>query len=388
LVSFVELYVVFLFQDYLKETVSMKNALIFRISVVFTIVCSLCYSATYNIPHNSISDHANASITGSIAWYFATYPTSGNVFNLTSNATYYISNDLTLPEGTTLKDAAGSAVIRAASGLDDWVMLFMRDNSSIYDVELNGDRYARHCICANSTTGIRIESCTLHKTKNNYTSSYSSVPQPHVIYIKDSTDAVIYKNLIRRAGCDPKLNPNEWTGKADLICASGNYNLTVKENDMAYALTAGVQMGNTAYAGVNDNIIQHTGLNWLYADDYPVSDGITAYHNINEGGGGPFTIRGNMIRYYKNHGIHVSGHNIKIESNDIYSGDHRAIYLGDYKTPLECSSEILIRWNYVTEGLAGWVTEPIYLRPYDPFTTSVYGNTGDNIVVYGSTCTP
>ena len=364
----------------------MKKSFITRICVSISIVCVSLHAATYSIPHNSISDHSDASVSGSIAWYFTQYPTSGNVFNLTSNATYYIDDSLTLPEGTTLNDTAGSAVIRATSGLDDWVMLFMSNYSSVYNVELNGDRYPRHCICANSTTNVRIDSCTIHKTKNNYTSSYPAVPQPHVIYIKDSENAIIYNNLIRRAGCDPKLNPNDWTGKADLICAANNYNLTVKENDIAYALTAGVQMGHTQVAGVNDNIIQHTGLNWLYADDYPVSDGITAYHN--SGGGGPYTIRGNTIRYYKNHGIHVSGHDIKIESNDIYSGDHRAIYLGDYKTPLECSYNILIRWNYVTEGLESWVNEPICLKPYQPSTTDVYGNSGDNIVVYVSTCSP
>ncbi|HBG28043.1 MAG: hypothetical protein A2Y10_17605 [Planctomycetes bacterium GWF2_41_51] len=365
----------------------MRNLIKFILLMVVLIVSANSYGTDYYIPHNGIANHAAPGIVGSIAWYFANYGNPGNRFFLTSSADYNINSTLTVPSQTRFDSTVGStAFVKATSVLDDGVMIIMSDNSSIYNMNIHANRYARHCIVANGKTNVTIDSVVAQKTKNNYT---SGDPTPHVIYCKDATKVTIRNCTLRRAGSDPKLNPRDWNGTADLICASNNYDLLILENNLAYALTAGVQMGQTRKAGVNNNIIQHTGLNNLYSTAFHSSDGITAYHNMSHPeGGGPYMISGNEICYYNNNGIHVSGHNITIKENDIYSGAHRAIYLGDIKDNPECSHELLIYNNYLTAGSDPPNNHRIFFRNYDPFTTSVYGNTPNDVNEHSGTCTP
>ncbi|HBG28570.1 MAG: hypothetical protein A2Y10_19995 [Planctomycetes bacterium GWF2_41_51] len=339
--------------------------------------------ATYDIPHNGISDHSSSAITGSIAWYFATYPSSGNVFNLTSNADYYISQPLTMPAGVTLNDSAGNARIVADDGLNDNVMIFFNNNCTITNLELFANRKARFCLHGNGKSGLWLENCTLHQTKNDYT---SGDPSPHLIYMPNNANSAIVNNLLRRAGCDPKLNGANWGGEASLIYATFNNILALNDNDAAYALAAGFQIFGSANVGITGNIIQHTGLNWDYLADPSghVADGITSYHS--PGGGGPYTARSNTIRYYRNHGIHLAGDTVKIENNNIYSGWHCAIYLGDQKSPHECSVNCRITGNYLKNGSQPTTNECIHLNYVDRATLTISGNTGDGTIYWGPDC--
>ena len=59
------------------------------------------YANTYYIPVGTITDHSDKTVTGSIAWYFDHYK-SGNVYKLSSNAVYYISDKLEMEANTEL----------------------------------------------------------------------------------------------------------------------------------------------------------------------------------------------------------------------------------------------------------------------------------------------
>src|SRR5690606_3858301 len=58
-------------------------------------------AVNYYIPHKGISDHSNASINGSIAWYLSQYgagtASSPNIFYLTSDTSYVCSNSIIMP---------------------------------------------------------------------------------------------------------------------------------------------------------------------------------------------------------------------------------------------------------------------------------------------------
>ncbi|HBG28040.1 MAG: hypothetical protein A2Y10_17590 [Planctomycetes bacterium GWF2_41_51] len=349
------------------------------ILLVLLLISADSYAANYYISHGGISDHSNVATNGSIAWYFANYGSSGNVFYLNSSADYVIGNPITIPAGCTLDTTVGkNSRIVAGNGNDDEVMIYVNNNTAIYDLEIFGNFKARHCICATAKTGITIDNVTIHKTKNNYT---SGDPHPHLIYLTDCETIWITNCLLRRAGCNPKVNSTSWNGEADLIRAAGSYGLNVRYNDMAYALCAGVNMGQSNQSSVIGNIITDVGQNFLYDPDFHCSDGVTAYHNLSADGGtgGPYTIRDNTIDDSGNHGIHVSGHDIKIEDNGVTDCDNRSIYVGDYKTPHECSYNITVTGNYVTESMK-------FEYYQSPLTRS--GNTGNMDVIWGETCTP
>ena len=128
-----------------------------------------CFAETYEIPVGSISDHSDASIEGSIAWYMAQYGGS-NTYNLSSSATYYCNNTLFVPGSATLGEKSGvSATIRCSNswvidGSD--VLVILNENwACVRDLELHGNWKPKHLVYAGFKTGVSVRSCTVHKSR-------------------------------------------------------------------------------------------------------------------------------------------------------------------------------------------------------------------------------
>lgn len=354
-------------------------------SMVFEIVGAV---SVHTIPVGGISDHSDPDVAGSIAWYFNTYG-ADQEYRLSSSATYPIESSLTLPEGATLTKIPGtSARIQAGSGCANGIMLEMSSGSVVRGwstsdrFELDGNRQAKHIIEALHRTNIVIRYCTSHKTKNNYASGED--PRVHLIVVKYSDGVLIQGNLLRRAGCEPKVNGETWIGQGAAIYAPQNKNLQCLENDVSYTLTAGIDFTGSLKVNCIGNGIHNTGMNKLYGG--PSSDGITAYHNNVGCVDLEWNIADNLIRNYHHHGIHVSGRGINIERNTITNGLEHAIRLYDRYDSHDCSRDVLISGNYLSTGGDGF--SAVVINYYEPGTIQISDNTGDtNDIVWGNqTC--
>ena len=259
-------------------------------------------------------------------------------------------------------------------------MIEMKSGSKIAFVTLHGMRAVHMIVKAHNVEHITIEYTTISGVMNDYISSPTVDPNLSLIEVHDSNWIHINHNLLRYAGYDPhhggKVNGNSWGGSGSLIHAVRNTNLVIHDNDLAYALCAGVAFKGTVGASVQRNIIQHTGLNKLYSDGSGVSfhsgDGLTAYSNaknidLN------YYLNDNLIRSYLNHGIHVSGKDILIQENRIYGGLYNGIRVSD-SFGMDCSENVVIRWNEV-DGGSVYGARAIQVYDSKPGTIEVHDNT-------------
>jgi hypothetical protein len=368
----------------------------------------------YDDPNVTL-DHANANVTGSIAWYFMKFG-QNNTYVLTTRddlKSYTLGSTLHLPPSSTLTagrwvahpwpaaptcavDASIPVQLKAGPTLDDKVMVQLDNYSVIDHIDIHGNSTALHILEGDQVLYPVISNCIIHNTKNNYTSEIivAKTPQrnPHLVVLDRCQGAKVENNLMRRAGCAPKENASRWIGIAAAIYAYGNKDLRVFGNDIALTLTAGVDFTGTVGAVISDNIIHDTGMNATYAictdasctgadgntHDY-IADGVTAYHNLHGDAPQNIAVTWNEIYNYNNHGIHISGNDIDIEHNNVHDGAFSAIRVSDQRQPPDCSSYFSIRYNTVK---AGWNTahevQPIYVANYK--RNAVFDVTGNSFL--------
>jgi len=313
-----------------------------------------------------------------------------NVYVLTTlpgSKSYRLERTLVLPPSTTL---TSGAKVRLPSGgticaafapqaaqlkadpddLVDGVMVQLGNYSVIDHVDLDGNRTARHAVHGLGVLYPVIQNSIIHDTKNDYTSEIivDQVPTrtPHLVFLDHCQGALVYKNIMRRAGCEPKLNQSQWMGISAAIYAPHNTDLRVDSNDIAQTLSAGVDFTKTFGAVITNNVIHETGLNATYAlcthdscngaNDNThgyIADGVTAYHNGHGETNQTISVTWNEIFQYHNHGIHLSGFDLDVEHNYVHDGAYNAIRIADQRLPPDCSSYFSIRYNTVG---AGWPT--------------------------------
>lgn len=390
---------------YLFKKLNGLTNLTFLFSCLAICLSLTAHSESINIPHNQISDHSDPCIDGSIANFFEKNGGYKN-YQLTSDEIYYLSKQLVLPEGATLTKSSSDITPSIRPNPNNWnledgpaqgeedavlndAMVVMESYSTIRDLTLHGMRAVHMIVKAESVTGITLENNIITSVLNEYIESPEVQPNLSLILVTKSNWVTIRNNILRHAGYDPKhgkkVNGNRWAGSGSLIHAPRNTNLVIHDNNMAYALSAGVAFQGTVGASIEGNSIFHTGLNNHYEVNNmrpPSGDGLTAYAN-DLGVDLNYYILNNVIKFYHNHGIHVSGQDILIQENEIHSGAYNAIRISDrYRE--DCSNNNLVRSNRLGKGSSQEPNEQIKVFYHVNNTFSQYNNTdytnGNSIV--------
>lgn len=322
----------------------------------------------YNIPvGTTIVDHSDPTAVGSIAWYFATYG-AGNTYNLSSTATYNVYNTLVIPANSTLGEATGvNAMIAAGAAwvvdADPFMVIMNNDGTTIRDINLNGQFRAKQIISGNGHD-VSLLGITAQKSQK--------IHDGHLIVFSTAQNVTITNCLLRRAGCDTESG---FAREASLIYTRKCDTVTIKNNDMAIAASAGINYTGSTNVTIAGNEISDTG-----RSDTPlyIADGITSYHSQLGYLYQNVWITDNKIWNCRNHGIHVSGRDIHIENNKIYAcgltTSANSIRLGDQYSPGDCSSNVTIKNNTLSDcppsGHAIYI-----LGPYKSTTVTISGNT-------------
>ncbi len=357
--------------------------------------CVQAATAIYDIPHNGLADHGQASVTGTIAWYMATYA-SNDIYRLSSNAEYYTSQPLIVPTNSILTVAPNVTAMIKADGnssvpVYDKAIIVLQNGSQIFGrnddyttLTINANRLAKVGIDARNSTNSLIADCTVIDTLNTYTTS--GMRFQHLIDGDGTFNLTVKHCFLRNAGY-PALNFESYDSVARGISVCDATNPKITNCDIAYTMGSSVAIARTVGAEIEYNILEYSGrCNAVYGKSYS-EDSVIGYHNTGAtvGVDKRCYIRYNLIRYYGNHGIHVSGKGFHIDHNQVYDGALRAIYLGDWRTPgTECSSDSTVTYNYVEVGSG--VNYSLYFDPYQPGTIDTTGNTGEVVTYWGATC--
>ena len=326
-------------------------------------------AGTYSISHDGIVDHAEPSVTGSIAWYFDTYGTN-QTYILTDSVRYYIDSPITLPEGTTLTDGQADATLRAGSGLDDQTMVFMANGSTIKDLIVDANRTAAIALDGQRTEGITIENCWVLNTKNNYTTNWH---EPHLVEISRSTNATIVGCTLKNAGCNPIENIGEWDSVANGIMAGRAFNVYIDDCTIDQTMGGSIAIARSEGVVIQNSTLSNSAMCNLFNNRAYSQDGIIGYHNYDQALRNA-TIRNNTITTYNNHGIHISGERLILENNTIHGGHANAIRVSDWRTTpwREFSVDAWIKGN--TLGSGSLAAAPTYINYYQPGTMSMETN--------------
>lgn len=375
-----------------------------KIIIIAFWLCAIqtTWSATYDIPHGGLTDHGLAATSGTLAWYFATYG-SGHTYRLSDGANYYTSRPLNLPANSTLTVASSvTAVIKAggnsSSPIYDSSLLVVGDNSTVIGRNANyntliidANHLARVGINADSTTNVLIKDCTVRNTLNYYPTGSPGDKKQHLIDGDYSENLTVNHCLLRNAGYPAQNLPPPPTVTYKTVAKGVSLDWSVSGEviycDIANTLGASIAIAEAVTTEIGHNILQSSGLvSSMYGQPYSEDSIIGYHHTVTAGTNKAIYIRYNTIKHWGNHGIHVSGRGIHINYNTITNGFGHAIYLGDWRTPPECSGDSTITHNTVSSG----TNDPTYsikVAPYKSGTVTVSGNTGSGATYWGATCT-
>ncbi len=323
-------------------------------------------SAVFHIERNrdQIYDHANPNQTGTIAWYFKTKG-ANNRFVLStpsSGGSYAITKPLFLPEGSTLESGSDKAWIRAYGDID--FMLRPSNESTISNVIFDGNYLATSILHGPSVKGFQLDNSVIRRTVNTYNSNHGSRTRAHGVVMIGAEDLTISNNVITNIGDSGQNVANNVKVEASGLLLTEGDRITVTGNTISYTLSAGINTTNSREVTITHNTIDNVGRSGLYGGLY-AADGITAYHNERFGPNENlyYDVTYNTITNWYNHGVHLSGRWLNISHNNVSSPGHNpggtinannqinttghAIFVGDYRHRVRCSSIIWIQNNFV-----------------------------------------
>jgi hypothetical protein len=344
--------------------------------------------AVCQIDPGSAADHADPLDEGSIAWHFENSERS--LFHL-KTGTFNITRTIQVPSGVTLQGDSATATIRPLPDFDNGTaMIRLSSSSALRGVAADGDSRPGFIVDARNTDSATIADCVLRET--------SLVRSAHVVLADESANLRIENSQIGLAGipsskvatgtCDASFKGFQAAGVHCTHC----FDLVVTGSGISYTRTAGIHMTGTLRASITDNEIFMTSMNTRISSQYcRAGDGITAYHNNSNPFPADYTILNNTIWRFHNHGIHVSGSNVRIERNTVdghadqpssENYGHSAIYYvdgGDLFPGSECGKNVLIANNELYRGkspLHAIATKEIVRVNYDASTFQISSNTG------------
>jgi hypothetical protein len=302
-----------------------------------------------------VSDQGNSSIPGTLAARLSA--AAGNAPTnvvLSADGVYNVGTTLKVPAGVTLeRNTNCNAIIRATPALDNGILISLTNQSELLNLIVDGNHEVHTLVSGRFTDSVGIFGGEYKNTKNDYTTASASPNMAANIDLQSSSHALVMDAEISNAGAPKNTSITNWSGSRlgmDL-CASDN--AVVDGVTISNTLGGGIGVAGAQETTVKNCLIEHVGLQNCYGVD-GASDGIVGYHSEPSWGRPTTTllVSGCTIRNYWNHGIHVSGDDISIESNEITGTiGWFPIYVGDYKQPPELSYDISIQGN-VIEGLA------------------------------------
>ncbi|MES2376662.1 MAG: right-handed parallel beta-helix repeat-containing protein [Bacteroidota bacterium] len=331
----------------------------------------------------TISDHADATQRGSIAWYLATYgggtAASPITYYLSSDTVYNAKKQITVPAYGRITESTGvQAVIQChPTAWNTAYDKLIRLNTASYllHIELRLNFMAGIGIFADSANGIQLIDLTVSKSKRSGAATVTNPsPQSHLIYIANSSTVLINGCLLRRAGCDTGENPIDGFGYPIHII-NGDH-ITITNNDIGICASSGIGFVATTFVTIQNNHINDTGRSTIS------SDGITSYHGNTGTINRVVSITYNTITNSHNHGIHVSGHGFDISNNTISNSQHSNIYIGDQRLCedgyTDCSGDVWIQNNSLGASLDGPGRYSIYRDKVESNGSTIHiaGNTG------------
>lgn len=335
-------------------------------------------AASYSIPVGNITDHADASIQGSIAWFLATYgggtASEPHTFYLSSSATYNAKKTITMPANARLTEATGVTAVIQCDPVN-WdnaynKFFIMEQGSYLLHAELRLNWKPSLGIFISSANGVKVIDVTVHASKK--------VDGSCLIYATESSDLEIRDCLLRRAGCES--TETNFARTSYLIHLIRGNNIDILNNDMAVSASSGIGFVQSTNIVIDGNTINDTGR--ALQAGY-ISDGITSYH----GGQGSLNrvviIRNNTIMTSRNHGIHVSGYGISITGNTITGSSQTNIFIGDQRSPQDCSADVWINNNHF--GAQG-ASHSIWRKPVIANRIYISNNTGSTSVQAAVAC--
>lgn len=324
---------------------------------------SATVGSSYTIPVGTITDHGNAATTGSIAWYLATYSGGSvaqpNTFYLQRGATYMCKQRLFIP--------ANARISQTGTGTQALVKI---DASSYNDAGSNREfiRMGSNSILLHfnidlkwmPTNGVLIPAgADGAKLINITVQNGKRIPggTSTLIYIV-ANNVTVTRCQLRRAGCDAT---EENTVQGGQMISVYGQDIEISHNNMAVSAQAGIGLHASAKnITINKDTIYDTGR------AAATQDAITSYHVGTGTTNRNISITNCLIYNNRNHGIHVSGYGYTIMWNKVYNagysgptggytGSHMGanIWLGDYKTPLDCSGNSTITNNEIGCSLGG-----------------------------------
>lgn len=304
----------------------------------------------YYISHGSIADHADAAIPGSIA-NIMSIRGENNTYVLTTSNTYYnLQETLEIPAGATLRGNSNWNIkLSAGASLDSGTMIKLNDGTTLRNLYINGNYEAQTVVRCSRMSDVTIKDCTIFKSKND---AMNNDAYTILLLASSTTNLVVEDCLLRRAGCDPKVSPDSWTGKGYAILLWNSHKAVIRNNDMALTTTGGIDITGSGEVNILNNRIAYTGLNRDWGHTNHFADNITGYHNQSSHDE-DFLIQGNLLQYSRNHGIHVSGRMITVVSNVVEEPYLSGVMIHDQRVPSEFSEIISVKDN--------WIGRPVVL---------------------------
>lgn len=307
----------------------------------------------------SAADHGDVADVGSIAYCLNMAKATGKIgVNLKDVSTpYNAATTIVVPDGTVMRTLLGTkwesdAQVRAIVAMTTLVRL--SNDATLWTVEFHGNFLAEEVVTVGSTSGVTIRDSVVHKSSLDPDGNYANL-----VGATGATNLVIKDTMFRRAGYSPELNSGAVDAQeAAAIRASNGHDIVIKDNNISQTLTAGVNIGDSYNVVVEANTITYTGRGLPIGG--PTADGITGYHyNGFFDGSGPSSrnidILSNVVDHYWNHGIHVSGKDIKLDGNQISGsqGPGRPIRIDDHASPADCNNLISLTNNILEKDSFG-----------------------------------
>lgn len=368
--------------------------ILFLMSLLFLIGVAEC--GVLNISEGDIQDHADASVSGSIAWFLTTFG-SGHTYKLTTSsehAVYEIKSSITMPVNTVITsdiEPEIQAQIEMKPYQDNTNMIIMADNCELSNLTVNANRNASIAVRAVRCNNVKILNCELKDTRNYFEEGFDGRGYGvHAWYV---SGLIVDSCYIHNIACNPKVDELSWEGRSSGIDALEGSEIVVTNNEIDYVLSHGVTFTASVDVTVDDNKIWHTGENARLYVGFQTGDGVGAYHNGLNDQWLNWNIMDNDIQFYGNHGIHVSGRGIRLERNHISDGLHNGISIQDWRDPHDCIQDVWVEDNYIAGHGTGTdasapLRYPVYVNTnYKPGSIRITGITGNTDVYWGDeTC--
>lgn len=328
-----------------------------RTLLVLMLAPLLGSGAAVEIPHGGILDHGDAATPGSLAWHFMAGK-EGDRYALASSAVYETTRPLRLPPGTTLTVAPEvSATVRATGG----------ESAAVYDVALlrlgsqarlqgregeaasliiDANRTAGVGLDAYGTTGVTVQDVTVHDTLNRYPAGDRALRMQHLINANMTSRMTIRRCHLFNAGF-PALDFENYESVARGISLNWSTDGLVEDCHVRGTLGGSIAIADSLRIKLLGNRLELSG---RCSADYGKSyseDSIIGYHSrLTRGLDKQVVMARNVITGWGNHGIHVSGLGFVVTGNTITDGvAGYAFYLGDWRSPKECSGRSTITDN-------------------------------------------